>query len=91
MTPAAYCSGGLLYCIVVKTCYFLVPDKKVTKEAGIGEALSRLLSSALRAGLTPGCALHAPAGAATIEATRPYKPHPARNAMTFQHLNDRNF
>ena len=54
--------------ILSDNCYFLVPNKKVTKEVGIGEALNALLSVALRAGLMPGCALHAPAGAAAIQA-----------------------
>ena len=48
---------------------FLSPNKKVTKEVGIGEALKVALSSAPRAAFG-GCALHAPAGAAA----RPSRP-----------------
>ena len=55
---------------------FLFPNKKVTKEGGIGEALSSALSSALRAACG-GCALHAPAGAAASKAALSYVPHPA--------------
>ena len=48
---------------------FLSLNKKVTKEVSLGEALCSLLSVALRAGRMPGCALHAPVGAAAIQAT----------------------
>ena len=59
---------------------FLSLNKKVTKELSIGAALYVMLSSALRAAFG-GCALHAPAGAAAIQSTRPYVPHPAASPV----------